>query len=96
MPATFSLLHACGFAPRLWRDRSEALKTLMASLIMEYGSAATFWEEAVRTQDGGVSSGASDHGSSGASLVSAAWSATRPGYYMLVAEACPPEEVQVD
>jgi SAM-dependent methyltransferase len=35
-----------GFVVRIWRDRSDALTALMASLIFAYGSAASFWEAA--------------------------------------------------
>ena len=70
--ATLALLARTGFAVRTWRDRSDALKALFASLIMAYGSAAAFWAEAAGRSPGDV--GPAD----GASLAAA-----RPGYYLL-------------
>ncbi len=43
---TLAAYRASGLRPTLWEDRSDTLKVLMASLIMEYGSAAAFWEAA--------------------------------------------------
>ena len=76
--ATLALLARTGFAVRTWRDRSDALKALFASLIMAYGSAAAFWAEAAGRPPDDV--GPAD----GASLAAA-----RPGYYLCVAEALP-------
>ena len=43
---TVESLALSGFAVRVWRDRSDALAALMASLIFAYGSVAAFWEAA--------------------------------------------------
>jgi SAM-dependent methyltransferase len=84
--ATLAASEDHGFRVTVWEDRSEALKGLMASLIMAYGSAAAFWEAAAG-EGGGV--GAADAGGSAAGY-GAALSAARPGYYLLVAEATGP------
>ena len=44
--ATLAAFQRAGFAGHMWLDRSDALKLMMASLIMTYGSAARFWEAA--------------------------------------------------
>lgn len=68
--ATLALYERTGFAVRIWRDRSEALKALTASLIFAYGSTGAFWDAAL---------------GSGTELREAVRDA-RPGYYLLVAE----------
>lgn len=68
--ATLAAFAGAGFRVVWWQDRSDTLKALMASLIMEYGSAAAFWEAATA---GGAATGA-------------ALRAARPGYHLLVAE----------
>lgn len=73
-----------GFEPLEWRDRSEALKVLMAKLIMEYGSADAFWEAA--SGDDGRSEGDSAADCGEADRHSAL-AAVRPGYFLLVARA---------
>ncbi len=49
---TLAVFRRAGFGTRLWKDRSETLKVLMASLIMTYGSAAAFWQAAVNCAAG--------------------------------------------
>lgn len=66
-----SLVAGAGFALETWEDRSDPLKSLMASLIFSYGSAEAFWRAAAGP-DGGC----------GGSLARA-----RPGYYFLVARS---------
>ncbi len=68
--ATLSLFEREGFTVRVWQDRSDALKSLTASLIFSYGSAAAFWDAAI------------DAGSGLRESVIAA----RPGYYLLIAQ----------
>ena len=97
--ATLASIEAHGFRVTVWEDRTEALKGLMASLIMAYGSAAAFWEAAVGEGGGGDARGGTtgdpgggrglDAGGSTAACA-AALSAARPGYHLLVAEATAP------
>jgi arsenite methyltransferase len=68
-----ALLVRTGFAVRTWRDRSDVLKTLVASLILTYGSTAAFSDAALGESEG---------------IWEAATSA-RPGYCLLVAEPQP-------
>jgi arsenite methyltransferase len=82
--ATLRAIEDHGFRVTVWEDRTEALKGLMASLIMAYGSAAAFWEAVV-----GGEGGARDACGS-AVACAAASSAVRPGYYLLVAEVTAP------
>jgi arsenite methyltransferase len=72
------LLERTGFAVRTWRDRSDTLKTLIASLIFAYGSAAAFWAAACGADEGGAHEG--DAGR---------LAAAKPGYYLLVAQSPP-------
>lgn len=67
--AAVALLEDAGFVVEFWRDRSEALKGLMAALVFAYGSAAAFWEAALGEQVG----------------LRAAVERSRPGYYLAVA-----------
>jgi arsenite methyltransferase len=76
--ATLALLERTGFAVRTWRDRSDTLKTLIASLIFAYGSAAAFWAAACGADEGGAHEG--DAGR---------LAAAKPGYYLLVAQSPP-------
>lgn len=68
--ATLALLEQAGFVIQTWQDRSEALKSLMASLVFSYGSLAAFWEA--------VSGSHHD--------LRALVEQARPGYYLAVAE----------
>jgi arsenite methyltransferase len=70
---TLALLARTGFAVRTWHDRSDALKTLFASLIMTYGSASAFWAAAGGGEDGRPEW----------------LEAAKPGYFILVAERSP-------
>ncbi len=67
--ATLALFESAGFEVGVWRDRSDALKALMASLVFTYGSAAAFWKDALGEKAGMRST--VEH--------------SRPGYYLLVA-----------
>jgi arsenite methyltransferase len=67
--ATLALFDSAGFEVSSWRDRSDALAALMASLVFAYGSAAAFWDGAL-----GESAG-----------LRATVEHSRPGYYLLVA-----------
>lgn len=64
-----ALFEGAGFTVPVWRDRSDALKTLVASLIFSYGSAAAFYEAAVGRDPGRRE----------------ALEAARPGYYVSIA-----------
>lgn len=88
--ATLAVFDQAGFTVALWEDRSEGLKTLMASLIMEYGSAAAFWEAAAGEDEDGDAVSASAAAARGAALAAA-----RPGYYLLLATSglCGPRRV---
>ena len=55
---TLAAIESRCFRVTVWEDRSKALKGLMASLIMAYGSAAAFWEAAAGESGG---AGACDH-----------------------------------
>lgn len=66
---TRTLIESAGFEVTLCEDRSETLKTLMASLIFSYGSAAGFWEDAT----------------GGGEVDAAWLRAARPGYLILAA-----------
>jgi arsenite methyltransferase len=66
---TLALLELNDFTVVLWRDRSDALTALGASLIFAYGSVADFWKAA-----GGGTHMYTDH-----------ICAAKPGYYLLVA-----------
>jgi SAM-dependent methyltransferase len=79
---TLAAYRESGFRPTVWEDRSDALKVLMASLIMEYGSAAAFWDAAGAAAADGTTSGAAPGAAPGAILAAA-----QPGYYLLVASA---------
>jgi arsenite methyltransferase len=83
--ATLAAFREHGLRVTVWEDRSEALKGLMASLIMAYGSAAAFWEAAA----GDGADGAEGAGGGSAAARGAALQAARPGYYLVVAEASP-------
>ncbi len=90
--ATLAAYETAGLRPLVWRDRSDTLKVLLASLIMEYGSAAAFWEAAAGggagcagAPPGMAAPAAPSH--SGPAAAGAALGAARPGYYLLVAEA---------
>ena len=94
--ATLALIEGHGFRVTHWADRSEALKGLMASIIMAYGSAAAFWEAAAgESGSGGACGGITgdiggDRGPDAAgpgAVCRAALSAARLGYFLLVAEA---------
>jgi arsenite methyltransferase len=78
---TMDLLRQSGFAVKLWEDRSDALKELMASVILSYGSAADFWKATLGEEEGDVDLESLSRRIAGA----------RPGYYLLVAEAVPSE-----
>jgi SAM-dependent methyltransferase len=93
---TLAAIEDRGFRVTVWEDRSEALKGLMASLILAYGSAAAFWEAAAGGTGNAGACGDTTGGSGGgrgpdtagsAAARAAALSAARPGYYLLVAEA---------
>ena len=74
LKATLERIENAGFRLQMCEDRSDALKTLMASLIFAYGSAACFWEAALGGEQ---------------APTAAAWlSSARPGYLVLV--ACSP------
>jgi hypothetical protein len=70
--ATVALFEGTGFEVSLWRDRSDALAALMASLIFAYGSTEAFWKAALEQHVG----------------LRAAVERSRPGYYLLVARKC--------
>jgi arsenite methyltransferase len=67
--ATMALFEGAGFEVSVWRDRSDALKSLMASLVFAYGSAAAFWRDALGEHAG----------------LRATVEHSQPGYYLLVA-----------
>lgn len=67
--ATLALFESAGFEVSVWRDRSDTLTALMASLVFAYGSAAAFWKDALGEYAG----------------LRAAVEHSRPGYYLLVA-----------
>jgi arsenite methyltransferase len=66
---TLALFESAGFEVSFWRDRSDALRALMASLVFAYGSAAAFWDAALGEYAG----------------LRATVEHSRPGYYLLVA-----------
>ena len=66
---TVASIEEAGFAVRVWRDRSDRLKGLVASLIFSYGSAAAFWSAATGGDD----------------RLRESVEAARPGYYLLTA-----------
>ena len=72
LAVTLERLSEAGFAVRFWEDRSEALKSLVVSLIFSYGSS----EEFRRASGGGSSS------EEGLRQLRDA----RPGYYILGAD----------
>jgi len=80
MNATLALFERAGFSVRVWRDRSDTLKSLMASLIFTYGSASAVWSAML----------AGDKDLRG-SIVAA-----QPGYYLLVAAPPPRSDGAVD
>lgn len=87
--ATLELIQESGFRLDLWRDCSGTLKGLMAALIMEYGSAAAFWEAATAAGEGDRCAPARAAREltepEGAPASHDSWPAARPGYYLLVA-----------
>ena len=66
---TEQMFEDAGLGVEVWEDRSETLKSLMASLVFAYGSSADFWEAA-------LGEGAPAR---------AAVEACSPGYYLMVA-----------
>lgn len=68
---TRGLLEHAGFSIQLWEDRSDMLKTLMASLIFAYGSEAAFWKASGSAEPAGA--------------ILEAIRGARPGYFLLVA-----------
>ncbi len=68
--AMLELVETVGFTVRTWRDRSDALTAFMASLILSYGSAASFWEAALGQDEG----------------LREQVALARPGYCLLIAE----------
>lgn len=68
--ATLALYEQAGFTVLAWRDRSDTLKALMASLIFAYGSTSAFWDAALGP-DMGLRKAVAD---------------AKPGYYLVVAE----------
>ena len=59
---TLAAIESRCFRVTVWEDRSKALKGLMASLIMAYGSAAAFWEAAAGESGGaGACGGTAGH-----------------------------------
>lgn len=87
---TLAAYHASGLRPTLWEDRSDTLKVLMAALIMEYGSAAAFWEAAVGGAAREVALEPAPEAARGAgagATPGAALAAARPGYFLMIAQA---------
>jgi ubiquinone/menaquinone biosynthesis C-methylase UbiE len=73
---TLEWFEEAGFEVLTWRDHSEALASLVASLIFTYGSAAAFWGAAIGYDP----------------AVREVVTAARPGYYLLLAEPRSPAE----
>jgi arsenite methyltransferase len=89
---TLAAHQASGLRPTLWEDRSDTLKVLMAALIMEYGSAAAFWEAAVGGAAREVAPAPAPapeaaHGAGAGATPGAALAAARPGYFLMIAYA---------
>lgn len=69
--AAVARFEQAGFTVRIWRDRSDTLKTLMAALIFAYGSIGAV-QEAMVGSEKGVWESVAD---------------AKPGYYLLIAES---------